>query len=82
MLELIDSHCHLDTEPFDEDREAMFQRAFDAGVRAMVVPGIAIADMPRVLEMADRYPHVYVAVGVHPHECETWTDETRAQLKT
>lgn len=81
MLELIDSHCHLDTEPFDADRDEMMQRAFDAGVKAMVVPGIAIADMPRVLALAERFPQIYVGVGVHPHEATTWTDATREQLR-
>lgn len=81
MLELIDSHCHLDVPQFDEDREAMIERARAAGLKAMIIPGITPADMPRVLAMADRYPEIFIAVGVHPHEVGAWDDTTMAQLR-
>jgi TatD DNase family protein len=81
MLELVDSHCHLDVEQFDGDREAMIERAFAAGVRTMVVPGIRVPDMPRVLALADGYPEIYIGVGVHPHEAHTWTPEDGPQLR-
>lgn len=80
-LQLIDSHCHLDVEQFDEDREAMLARAAEAGVVAMVVPGITEADMPRVLAMADRYAPIYVGVGIHPHEVLNWHDGTMDRLR-
>ena len=71
MLELIDSHCHMDVEQFDEDRAETLERAFAAGVSALVVPGIKMPDMPRVLALAERYGNVYIGVGVHPHEAHT-----------
>ena len=39
-MKLIDSHCHLDNEDFNADREAVIQRALDAGVEQMVAIGI------------------------------------------
>jgi TatD DNase family protein len=81
MLELIDSHCHMDVEQFDEDRQATLERAFAAGVRSMVVPGIRVPDMPRVLALADGYPQIYIGVGVHPHEAHTWTAEDADKLR-
>ncbi|MDB5102294.1 MAG: hydrolase, TatD family [Cyanobacteria bacterium RYN_339] len=81
MLELVDSHCHLDVEQFDQDRAAMIERAFTAGVRAMVVPGIRMPDMPRVLALAEGYPQIYIGVGVHPHEAHNWTPDDAATLR-
>ena len=82
MPHLVDTHCHLDVPQFDEDRDAMLARARAAGVGTMIVPGIAIPDMPRVLAMADGHADIFVGVGVHPHEAGTWTDETLGQLRT
>lgn len=82
MPTLIDTHCHLDVPAFDEDREAMLARARAAGVGAMIVPGIAIPDMPRVLAIADAQPDIWIGVGVHPHEATSWTAETEGQLRT
>lgn len=81
MPSLVDTHCHLDVEQFDDDREEMLARARAAGVGTMIVPGIAIPDMPRVLAMADGHPDVFVGVGVHPHEAGTWGDDTLAKLR-
>lgn len=81
MPTLVDTHCHLDVPQFDDDRDEMLARARAAGVGTMIVPGIAIADMPRVLAMADRHPDIFVGVGVHPHEAGTWTDETLGRLR-
>lgn len=81
MLELIDSHCHLDVPQFDADRDEALARAFDAGVRQILVPGIAVEDMPRVLKLAEAQPHIFVGVGVHPHEAHTWTDDTADKLR-
>lgn len=78
---LIDTHCHLDTEAFDVDRDEMLARARAAGVGAMIVPGIAIPDMPRVLAIADAHPDIWVGVGVHPHEAGSWDGETEAKLR-
>lgn len=78
---LIDTHCHLDVPQFDEDRAEMLARARAAGVGTMIVPGIAIADMPRVLALAEGHPDIFAGVGVHPHEAGTWTDETLGLLR-
>jgi TatD DNase family protein len=69
--ELVDTHCHLDFDRYDEDREAVFERAAAAGVRRMMTIGCAasVADAASALEMARRDPErLRATVGIHPHD--------------
>jgi TatD DNase family protein len=61
----IDTHCHLDAAEFDVDRDAVRQRARDAGVGLCVIPAVKRANWARVREVAHRYNDVY-ALGIHP----------------
>lgn len=63
---LIDAHCHLDFEAFDTDRQAMFERAHDAGVAHFVVPGTTRQRWPAVVEIARR-EDVSLSLGLHPY---------------
>jgi TatD DNase family protein len=78
----IDSHCHVDSEQFDGDREAVIARALDAGVELMV--GIGSGDGPPDLEagirLADRHAAFYSTIGVHPHDASKATAETYRRL--
>jgi TatD DNase family protein len=60
---LIDSHCHLDSKEFDADRDAVIERALDAGVERMVAIGSEAG-----VQLAETYPFFYATVGIHPHE--------------
>lgn len=66
-LGLVDSHCHLDLAQFDSDRDQVLLRAREAGVRAIVIPGIDVEQNRRALALADRHDDLFVAVGVHPN---------------
>jgi TatD DNase family protein len=69
-LGLIDTHCHLDSPQFDEDREAVIQRALEAGVERMVVIGTGEGppDLEAGIRLADAHPQIYATVGIHPHD--------------
>jgi TatD DNase family protein len=75
---LADSHCHLDHEQFDADRDAVIVRALEAGVECMVAIGTGDGppDLENGIRLADRYPAIYATVGVHPH------DASKADLET
>jgi len=77
----IDSHAHLEGEEYDEDREAVLQRAAAAGVRFIVDPGTSLASSSRALELASRSQQVLPAVGVHPHDAADWGPEMLEQLR-
>lgn len=80
-LRLVDSHCHLNLPEVEADLAAVMRRAADAGVQAIVVPGIDLASSRRAVELAERWPGVYAAVGVHPHHAASWSSQTRAELR-
>ncbi|MFB9273872.1 TatD family hydrolase [Cohnella cellulosilytica] len=63
---LIDTHAHLDSGKFDNDREQMIQRALEAGVDTIVNIGFNRETIPSTLELAEKYPFIYAAVGWHP----------------
>ena len=67
---LTDTHCHLDSEAFDADRQAVIQRALDAGVERMLVPALDVRSSHRCIELASDFPALFAAVGIHPTEVE------------
>jgi TatD DNase family protein len=78
---LIDTHCHLDFNAFDEDRDLVLQRAREAGVERIINPGIDLRSSAHILEMASRYQEVYPAVGVHPNDARTWSRDSKQELR-
>jgi TatD DNase family protein len=67
---MIDSHVHLDAEQYP-DPSGSIKRALDAGVSAMVVPGVGPASNRKVMDLARKYPGiVYPALGFHPERFE------------
>jgi TatD DNase family protein len=80
---LIDSHCHLDSEQFDADRDAVIERALAAGVERMVAIGTGNGppDLEAGLRLADRCPAFYATVGVHPHDASKAGEEVYKRLE-
>jgi len=80
-MELVDTHCHLDHNFFDEDREEVIARALKAGVSRFVVPGLDIATSRAAIELAEQYESIYAAVGFHPNEIGPDAGPPEAALK-
>ena len=68
-MRLFDTHAHYDDEAFDADREALLTALPESGVEAVVNPGITVETSRKALALAERYPHVWAAVGIHPEDC-------------
>lgn len=80
---LIDSHCHIDGEAFDEDRDEVVDRARAAGVGVMLNIGTGdphTDDFRRAVAVAEKYDNVYASVGVHPHDAKLYDDKAEAHL--
>jgi len=65
---LVDSHCHLDFDVFDGDRDAVLERARAAGVGTMLTICTRLSKFEQVRAVADSDPEIWCSVGVHPHE--------------
>ena len=67
--EFIDTHCHIDGEEFDADREDVIRRAHEVGVAKILVPAIDLTSSGRILRLCSQYPGtLYPMVGLHPEE--------------
>jgi TatD DNase family protein len=71
---LIDSHAHIYYRDFAADFDDMLKRAADAGVSAIVVVGTDIESSREAVVLAEKYPQLYAAVGIHPHDAGRVTD--------
>ena len=78
---LVDAHCHLGDPAFDPDREAVLDRARDAGVTHVVVIGGTLAESDRAVALARTRPGLSATVGVHPHEARGWSVDAAARLR-
>ena len=79
----IDSHAHIEGPEFDADRQAVIQRAVDAGVEIIVCVGdgeVAADSHAAAFRLAEEYPFIYTTIGVHPHEARLLDDELYAKL--
>jgi TatD DNase family protein len=79
---LTDTHCHLDFNKFDEDREAVLQRALDAGVVRMLVPGLDWESSLAAVRLADSQSELFAAVGYHPTDVEKWEETSYEKLRS
>jgi TatD DNase family protein len=66
---MIDTHAHLDDPQFDADRDAVIARAVAAGVEVIVCVGTTVQTSQTATGLAETYPQVYAAVGIHPNSC-------------
>ncbi len=76
-LQFIDTHCHLDGEEFAQDRDAVVQRAREAGCTAIFLPAIDLASCHTVLDVCAQYPdYCRPMLGLHPEEVRAdWRDQ-------
>ena len=77
---LVDSHCHLDFPDFDDDRDAVVERAAGVGIETMVTISTRVRRYPELKTLAERYPRVFCSIGTHPHNAAEERDVTTAEL--
>ncbi len=78
---MIDTHAHIDTEAFDNDREDVIQRAFDSGLEGIIIPGIEPKDFERVLSIAQKHKKIFCGVGVHPHNASDYNETVATKIR-
>src|SRR5437762_8642546 len=75
---LIETHAHLDYPDFANDLDEVVRRAAEAGVTRIIIIGTSIESSRRAINLAEKYPAVYAAIGVHP----TYVDEAEEDVLT
>ena len=79
----IDSHCHIDGEQFDEDRDEVVERAKASGVKLMLTIGTGNphnGEIDKAVKVAESYENVFASVGVHPHDAKLYDEEAENHL--
>ncbi|HJU87212.1 MAG TPA: TatD family hydrolase [Gemmatimonadota bacterium] len=82
-----DSHCHLQDPGFDPDRDEAIARAWEAGVREIVVIGsdpesaAEARDLAAAAPEKGKRPRLWFTAGLHPHEASRWSPETRRAVE-
>ena len=69
----VDSHCHLEMDTYVDDRKAVIEKSIQEGLQYMLTVGTEEKHFNTVIEIIDRYPAVYGALGVHPHNSNELT---------
>lgn len=73
-MPIFDTHAHYDSGGFNADRHAVLAALPTVGVGLVVDPGCDIPSSCAAVALAEQYPHVYAAVGIHPEDCADCTD--------
>lgn len=79
---LTDTHCHLDFNKFEGDRDKVIQRAFDTGVARIIIPALDLDSAHAAIRLAEAYPGLFAAVGFHPTDLDKWSDTSIEDLKS
>lgn len=79
---IFESHAHYDDEDFDEDREELLASLAAHGIGTVINVGASMAGSEATVKLAEQYPFIYGAVGVHPSEVEELNEEKMERLRT
>ena len=78
---LFDTHAHYDSGAFNADRMEVLASMPEKGVELILNPGCDLETSRTAVSLANAFPFVYAAVGVHPSDCETYSDEVEQELR-
>ncbi|MBI5929069.1 MAG: TatD family hydrolase [Chloroflexi bacterium] len=80
-MNLIDTHIHLDFNAYDDDREAVLQRANEQSVHWFINPGTDLGTSQAAIRLAEKYDRVFAGVAIHPNSTVSWSPEILAALE-
>ena len=77
---IFDSHAHYDDSRFDEDRDELLSSLFEGSVSHIINCGCDLKSSLTTIGLAEEFPNLYAAIGVHAHEAESCTDEDLVRI--
>jgi TatD DNase family protein len=78
---LTDTHCHLNFNKFDEDRDSVIRRASESGVERILIPGLDLESSQSAIRLAESHPTIYAAVGFHPTDLDKFSESYFEEIK-
>ena len=80
-MNLFDSHCHLDDEKFNIDRENVIQHIFRSGITNLISAGYSLEGSKQGLELAKTYPQIYTVSGISPNDIAENVENIKEQIR-
>lgn len=80
-MRYFDTHAHLDYETYQENFDGFYQNLMASGVEKVVIPGVTLAETPRIIDLIDKYENLYAAVGIHPSDAKTFDENSIEALR-
>jgi TatD DNase family protein len=80
-IDIVDTHCHLNFDIYDNDRGQVVLRAREKGITRILIPGIDLETSESSIKYAMDFEEVYSAVGLHPNQGQNWTKGTISELQ-
>lgn len=78
---IFESHAHYDDDAFDSDRDILLDSMQENGIETIVNVCANVEDIDKTMELAERYPFVYAAVGVHPDDVGAMNEAVMEKLQ-
>ena len=78
---IIDTHAHYDDEAFDTDREALLTSMYDGGIEKIVNVCASVGSFQDTVDLMEKYPFIYGAVGIHPDDADKMTQDTLDEIR-
>jgi TatD DNase family protein len=79
---LVDTHCHINFDSYDSDREAVLSRAVGVGVKTIIIPAVDLASCQPILELTQKHSGLFAAVGVHPNSTVDFTPAMLSEIES
>ncbi|HRV21745.1 MAG TPA: TatD family hydrolase [Syntrophorhabdaceae bacterium] len=77
----IDSHCHLEMESYNKDRDEVIEKSLNEGILYILTVGTEKRYFNTVSDLTARYKNIYGAIGIHPHNSEQFNEDTAKKIK-
>lgn len=80
-MKLFDSHCHLNDEQFDNDRDKIINELFHSGIEMCINAGYSVESSKKAIEIANSYSHIYTTCGVSPNDIPNNVEDINKELE-
>ena len=80
-MRIFDTHAHYDSGAFNSDRYELLADLPNQDVELILNPGCDLESSRTAVDLAEKFPHVYAAVGYHPSDCADFNEDAVAELR-